>query len=309
MNLLQGGSMEIFICSSASLYDAISNKFVNMVSKDRNITGNDNSNIQLDILRLIWTEDIFERTISYLKSMSEMKIDEATLILFLPLILFSPDRRGLVNNKIVADLQAKYSFLLKKYMFWKYGRNALSTKLYNTLLLKLIELRTLHEMHSSLLLDADPSQLEPFSLALILNEKDATKSNESTNESSSNITTNNDTNNNEETNSNTISNTDTQTSTNNTNSPVNLVTTELNDSDTKQESIKEKEQQPISNINSNPNNTVLNGSTSSSFSISTPLSSSSGYSTMGPISSISTSASPPSSNNLSPLVLNDDNNS
>lgn len=45
-------------------------------------------------------------------------------------------------------------------------------KLYNRLLLKLIELRTLHEMHSSILLDADPTQLEPFPLALIMNEKE-----------------------------------------------------------------------------------------------------------------------------------------
>lgn len=44
--------------------------------------------------------------------------------------------------------------------------------MYNRLLLKLIELRTLHEMHSSILLDADPAQLEPFPLALIMNEKE-----------------------------------------------------------------------------------------------------------------------------------------
>lgn len=44
--------------------------------------------------------------------------------------------------------------------------------MYNRLLLKLIELRTLHEMHSSILLDADPTQLEPFPLALIMNEKE-----------------------------------------------------------------------------------------------------------------------------------------
>ena len=51
MSLLQGGAMEIFICSSSSLYDQMANKLVNVVSKDRNIEGNDNSNVQLDILR------------------------------------------------------------------------------------------------------------------------------------------------------------------------------------------------------------------------------------------------------------------
>ena len=52
MSLLQGGAMEVFICTSSSLYDQMANKLVNVVSKDRNIEGNDNSNVQLDILRL-----------------------------------------------------------------------------------------------------------------------------------------------------------------------------------------------------------------------------------------------------------------
>jgi hypothetical protein len=184
MSLLQGGSMEIFICSSSSLYDQMANKFVNIVSKDRNIEGNDSSNIQLDMLRLIWSEDIFDKTIGFLKSMSEFHLDEATLILFLPLILFSPDRRDLNDRKTIYKIQSKYSFILKKYMIWKYGLNASTIKLYNKLLLKLLELRTLHEMHSSILLDADPAQLEPFSLALLSSQKDELskyKSNESGN--------------------------------------------------------------------------------------------------------------------------------
>jgi len=172
MNLLQGGTMEIFICSSTSLYDSSANKFNNIVSRDRNIEGNDNSNIQLDILRLIWSEDVWERTISYLKSWSELNIDEATLILFLPLILFSPDRSDIKDRKKVYQIQSKYSFLLKKYMVWKYGKE-LTEKLYIKLLLKLLELRRLHEMHSSILLDADPAQLDPFPLALLLNEKES----------------------------------------------------------------------------------------------------------------------------------------
>ena len=172
MCLLQGGSMEIFICSSYTLYDTMSNKMSNIVSKDRNIQGNDSSNIQLDIMRLIWSEDVFDKTIGYLKSMSELKIDEATLILFLPLILFAPDRRNLKNRGQVFDIQSKYSLLLKKYMIWKYGRKEETFKLYNKLLFKLVELRTLHEMHSSILLDADPTQLDPFPLAIIQSEKE-----------------------------------------------------------------------------------------------------------------------------------------
>lgn len=163
--------MEIFICSSTSLYDVMSNKIENHLSKDRTIPGNDKSNIQLDILRLIWSEEVFFKTIHFLKSMNELKIDEATLILLIPLILFSPDRRNLVNKSRVTKLQANYSFILKKYIVWKYGK-AHSIALYPKLLLKLVELRSLHEMHSSILLDADQSKLDPFPLSLLTSKKE-----------------------------------------------------------------------------------------------------------------------------------------
>ncbi len=162
--------MELFICSSSSLYDSVANKFENTVSKERKIDANDQSNIQLDILRLIWSEEIFFKTIQFLKSMHDLKIDEATLILVLPLILFSPDRLNLVNKKRVAELQSQYSLILKKYMIWKYGKSH-TIKLFPVILLKLIELRTLHVMHSSILLDADKTQLDPFPLALFFNKE------------------------------------------------------------------------------------------------------------------------------------------
>lgn len=164
--------MELFICSSSSLYDSVANKFENIVSKERKIEGSDQSNIQLDMLRLIWSEEVFFKTIHFLKSMHEMHIDEATLILILPLILFSPDRQNLVNKKRIAELQSNYSLILKKYMIWKYGKEH-AVKLFPNLLLKMIELRSLHEMHSSILLDADQSQLDPFPLALLFNSKEA----------------------------------------------------------------------------------------------------------------------------------------
>lgn len=163
--------MELFICSSSSLYNSEANKFENVVSKERNIEGNDRSNIQLDLMRLIWSEEVFYQTIHFLKSMSEMKLDEATLILLLQVVLFCPDRRNLKNRKRIAELQGNYSLLLKKYMVWKYGK-AEANRIYPKLLLKLIELRSLHEMHSSILLDADQNQLEPFPLALLSNMKD-----------------------------------------------------------------------------------------------------------------------------------------
>lgn len=102
-----------------------------------------------------------------MKSINEMKIDETTLILLIPLILFSPDRLGLKNRQHICSIQSNYSFLLKKYVYSRYGnlkndeyyyRDPI--QLFNRLLLVLVELRSLQEMHSSFLMDVDPSFME-----------------------------------------------------------------------------------------------------------------------------------------------------
>jgi hypothetical protein len=176
MALLRGSTMEIFICSSQNLFDKTTNSFTNVISRERNIpTGsNDDSNsIQLDILRFIWSDEVFDKTISYLKSMNDLDIDETTLILYIPLILFSPDRRELINRERILKIQNKYSSLLYKYLYFKYDKQVdVVNKIFTKLLLKMIDLRDLHELHSSILLDvADSSELELYSEAIIRDNK------------------------------------------------------------------------------------------------------------------------------------------
>jgi hypothetical protein len=173
MTLLRGSTMEIFICSSQSLFDKEKNSFANMVSKDRIIQpDNVASNLQLEILRFIWQDEVLDQTLKYLKEMNELNIDETTLILYLPLVLFSPDRRELSNRTCIYDIQSKYSFLLYKYLLFKYKSEEVANTYYTHLLLKLIDLRVLHELHSSILLDTDSSQLEMYSNAIIKSEKE-----------------------------------------------------------------------------------------------------------------------------------------
>ena len=178
MALLRGSTMEIFICSSQNLFDKTTNSFNNLISRERELSTNDSTNgsnsIKLDILRFIWSDDVLERTLSYLKSMNDLNIDETTLILYLPLILFSPDRRELINREHVMQIQNKFSILLYKYLLFKYNRQIdVVDKLFTKLLLKMMDLRDLHELHSSILLDvADSSELELYSHAIIRNNKD-----------------------------------------------------------------------------------------------------------------------------------------
>ena len=165
--LLRGGALEVIICSSSSLYDSIANKMTNMVSADRQVQGSDTSNIHMDLLKRFWSEEAFVKTIGFLKSMHALGIDETTLALFLSVIIFSPDRQGLINKSTITRMQSKYSFLLKKFIMAKYRASYDTTRLYNNLLLKLIELRTLKSMHLSMLDDADNFLLDPFATAVM----------------------------------------------------------------------------------------------------------------------------------------------
>lgn len=116
---------------------------------------------------MVRKKDLFEKTIGFMKSMNELKIDETTLVLLLPIILFSPERADLKNRQLVYKIQSSYSRLLEKYICWKYGASnddqcnkSEPMQLYNRLLLILIELRSLQEMHSMFLMDVDPSNME-----------------------------------------------------------------------------------------------------------------------------------------------------
>lgn len=154
--LLVGSCLEILILSSSSLYDFQSNKLVNVLRKDEQRTSSgEQSSIQLDMLRYIWSEDLYDKTIGFLRSVCELEADQATLVLLISIILFSPDRAELKNRAHVVLVQSKYMFLLKKYMIWKYGRTEDTIKQYNRLLLKLIDVRTLSEMHATMLVQND----------------------------------------------------------------------------------------------------------------------------------------------------------
>ena len=76
----------------------------------------------IDHLHLIWDENVIEKTKSFFKSLNLIIADKTALILLLLLNLFSPDRSELNERHKIMLFQTKYSFLLKKYMSWKFGK-------------------------------------------------------------------------------------------------------------------------------------------------------------------------------------------
>jgi hypothetical protein len=171
LSLIREGSLEISICSASMLYDCMSNEFYNRI--DTNYIENDDNNnqpfISLDQVSSLWGNEISEKTIKYLNSMNQLGLDETARILYLILILFSPDRRGLRNTNLITQLQNKYAFLFKKYLVSKHGEEK-SKRLYNELMEKYNELSTLQDIHKVFLSDCDRSQLDNMLKAIVINE-------------------------------------------------------------------------------------------------------------------------------------------
>ena len=167
VRLLRSSAMEMIICSSINLFDTNTNTVKNVISRDRNIEAKDKQAVKLNLLKSIWPENVFIRTITYLKSMVELKIDEATLVLYLPLILFSPDRHELNNRSRILEIQGKYAALLYKYLLKQQKCVTKADRIYKFLLLKLIELRELHELHSAILLDVEIDKIDEYPQEII----------------------------------------------------------------------------------------------------------------------------------------------
>ncbi|CAF0823886.1 unnamed protein product [Didymodactylos carnosus] len=150
VKLLKGSAMEIIVCSSNTLFDPITQKFTNYLSRDQQAAV-DNSKLNFDpILIKLWGTELFETTKTYLISMCNLYTDEVSTILLIPIIIFSPDRSNLNDIKLVNQLQIKYSCLLRKYMNWRYGIEQ-TDQIYPKLLLKIIDIRTLGLQHSEVI--------------------------------------------------------------------------------------------------------------------------------------------------------------
>lgn len=166
ISLLKEATIGITITASSSIYDSKSNIYKNMISRDGNVY-EDDSNMDLSFMKNIWTEDLFLKTVYYLKSLNELCFDEACLAIFLIIILFSGDNDCCKDK--VTSICSKYCCLLRKYVQWKTGDRA--EKIYTMLLSKLPELKTLGQIHVEFIQDVDPKTIDQFLLAFIFSKQ------------------------------------------------------------------------------------------------------------------------------------------
>ena len=156
ISLLRGSLIEVLICKTFIIFDQKTDTFQEIVSREHDFLNlrplKDSYSYSLAkdnlIFRSIWSEELLEKTINFLKSINILIIDETTLILFIMLIFFSPDRPEIKNHKVIFEIQNKYSYLLFKYLGYK--TNNKQHEVFTKLLLKLRELRDLQEVHRSM---------------------------------------------------------------------------------------------------------------------------------------------------------------
>ena len=95
-------------------------------------------------LRPLIRSDLFEKHMAFVRSIKELDVDEASIMLLSVIVLLTPDRPGLSDSQAVSAEQERYLVLLRNYMNWRFGESA-AAHIYPKLLLKLPDLRELAE--------------------------------------------------------------------------------------------------------------------------------------------------------------------
>ncbi|GFW37663.1 vitamin D3 receptor [Trichonephila clavipes] len=141
--LLRTGVLELCFIRGAYVYDEKLSRWPH--------TGKpmykDSPTLDSDDIKKLVSSELFEKHIEFIRSIKDLHLDEATIMLLLVIVLMSPDRPGLENEVLVAEEQEKFYILMKKYMQWRYGEEN-TLVLYPKLLLRLPDLRELNDNHT-----------------------------------------------------------------------------------------------------------------------------------------------------------------
>ncbi len=142
-NLLRGGVLEMCVLRGALVFDPVNNHWPNVnmsMYKDSPV-------LKLDNMAIMASNRLFQMHIEFISCIQQMSVDEPTIMLLILIVLFTPERANLVHIKWVEKFQAYYTYLLERYMNWRFGP-ARSTFIFGKLLTKLSDLRELSDSHN-----------------------------------------------------------------------------------------------------------------------------------------------------------------
>ena len=141
-SLLTGGVLEMCILRSAFKYDPLNNCWPNAnmsMYKDTPV-------IKLDDIRHLTSNKVFQMHLDFVKGIQRTGLDEPTVLLLTLIVLFTPERDGLIQIESVEKYQSHYTSLLERYLSWRFGPR--SILIFGKLLTKLSDLRELGDTHN-----------------------------------------------------------------------------------------------------------------------------------------------------------------
>ncbi|GBN89580.1 Nuclear receptor subfamily 1 group D member 2 [Araneus ventricosus] len=141
--LLRTGVLELCFIRGAYIYD---DKLARWPHTGKPMY-RDSPTLDADDIKKLVSSELFEKHMEFIRSIKDLHLDEATVMLLLVIVLMSPDRPGLENEVLVAKEQEKFYILMRKYMNWRYGQENNAT-LYPKVLLRLPDLRELNDNHT-----------------------------------------------------------------------------------------------------------------------------------------------------------------
>nr|KAG5695804.1 hypothetical protein BaRGS_013402 [Batillaria attramentaria] len=105
--------------------------------------------------------------VSYCRTLKAIVQNNFTLYgLLQVMIIFNPDGHNVTDRQLVSNLQDKYISLLKHYLESEYSFEY-AQEYFVAVLDKLSELKSLSDRHSRILLQVNPSQIEPLMLEIL----------------------------------------------------------------------------------------------------------------------------------------------
>jgi len=103
--------------------------------------------LKLDNMKHMTSNGLFRMHMEFIASVQKMDVDEATIMLLILIILFTPERAGLQQPLAVAATQERYSRLLHGYVNWRYHPSK-GGVIFAKLVTKLSDLRGLSDSHN-----------------------------------------------------------------------------------------------------------------------------------------------------------------
>ncbi|KAK4018467.1 hypothetical protein OUZ56_000518 [Daphnia magna] len=141
--LLKGGVLEMCVLRGALVYDPLKNRWPNANMS----MYKDAPTLKLDNIGHLTSSRIFQMHMEFINTIQQMGVDEPTIMLLILIVLFTPERAGLVRTRWIEKYQAYYTSLLERYMGWRFGTHR-SKFMFGKLLTKLSDLRELSDTHN-----------------------------------------------------------------------------------------------------------------------------------------------------------------